>query len=446
MLTNDSPSDLALRSAGLAKTALRQTASHAKRHGTALLYLSSSVLVSVCNMAASFLVVHWITPEDLGLWYSARLALVYSMFALAGVNNGLSRELPYYMGKGDEKMSGKLASTTLTYLSGAALLVLCGGFFAMLWLHSAGEKTLLAIGAVTILIIITFYTNYLIVTFRSVKHFQDLSKVKLAEGIGGVLLLPLVYVVGYGGMLGRVLGISGTVCLLMHWLRPLKVSLRWDRQAFILLLKTGLPIFAMDYLFTSAVTTDRLVLLHFATVKVVGYYALALSVKEAVGVVPRALTEYVYPRMSFSYGQGSDPRRLFKMGLKASSLSLMLMAPVAIAGWFAIPLIVRMWLPKYNEGIFVAQLALIAGVIAGGMVAENALWSMKAWKAMVWYRVVTSAFVVLGPILGAMLYASPLVGVGLGVLAAQILCVPVSWAFAYRVTHRGSLAQNTTEQ
>src|SRR5437879_33081 len=137
----------------------RDSISRLRGHHVALFYTTASLLVSICTMISGVLMVRWISPADIGLWQSVRLATVYSMFALAGVNNGLSRDLPYYMGKSDETTSRSLASTALMYLLGACVLVLLGGLGVLVAFHNSETKVLFAIAVVTVLILFTFYTK-----------------------------------------------------------------------------------------------------------------------------------------------------------------------------------------------------------------------------------------------------------------------------------------------
>src|SRR5438132_12787031 len=316
---------LVLKFGEIVRVVHREFISRTRQHNIALLYAASSIFVSCCTMVSGALLVRWINPADIGLWQSVRLATVYSMFALAGVNNGLSRDLPYYMGKSDETTSRSLASTALMYLLGACVLVLLGGLGVLVAFHNSETKVLFAIAVVTVLILFTFYTNYLVVTFRSSQSFRNLTKVRMAEGFCVLATIPLFYYLGYNGMLMRVIVVAGIIVALMHLLRPIRVSPSWDWNSFLLLLKTGVPIFLLDYLASSASTCDRLVLLRLGGVTVVGYYAMALLAKEAAGVVPRALSEYVYPKMSHSYGEHADPLRLWKIAVKSGALAVAIM-------------------------------------------------------------------------------------------------------------------------
>jgi O-antigen/teichoic acid export membrane protein len=357
------------------------------------------------------------------------------MFALAGVNNGLSRDLPYYIGKSDDKTSRLLASTALMYLIGAGALVLVGGCGCLVAFHNSEKKVLFAIAVVTVLILFTFYTNYLVVTFRSSQSFRNLTKVRLAEGLCGLATIPLFYFLGYNGMLIRVIVVAGIVVALMHLMRPIRVLPLWDWNSFLLLLKTGVPIFLLDYLASSASTCDRLVLLRLGGVTVVGYYAVALVAREATEVVPRALGEYVYPRMSHSYGEHGDLLRLWKMALKSSILAVAIMIPLAVAGWFLMPLVVSKLFPKYAQAVTAAQLLLVAAVFSGATLGRIAIWSLKSWRLMVWYQILASGLLVVGPIVGGVLWSVPLTGVSAGVLAAQVILCPITWYLIYTATH-----------
>src|SRR5258706_28208 len=82
-----------------------------------------------------------------------------------------------------------------------------------------------------------------------------------------------------------------------------------------------------DYFISNVSNCDRWVLAHFGGLEAVGYFALATMAREAICKVPDALGEYIYPRMSHSYGQHHDPARLWRMAVKSSLLVVAFMVP-----------------------------------------------------------------------------------------------------------------------
>ena len=138
-------------------------------------FTASSILLSVAQLVSGVGIAHYLGPGDVGLWTSVNLALTYALLTLAGVQNGLSRELPYYLGANNEGMAQRLAATTLFCTAGSGVLALLGGAGVvayLIWQH-ANSKLTYAVVAVTLLIIFKFYQNYLFVTFRSKNSFMD---------------------------------------------------------------------------------------------------------------------------------------------------------------------------------------------------------------------------------------------------------------------------------
>jgi O-antigen/teichoic acid export membrane protein len=197
-----------------------------------------------------------------------------------------------------------------------------------------------------------------------------------------------------------------------------------------------MPIFILDYISTTTGTCDRLVLLKLGGVKLVGYYAVALMARDAIGIIPGALSEYIYPRMSHSFGQHHDPIRLWKMAVKSSLMVVGFMTPAAIAGWLLLPPVVSKLFPQYTEAVRAAQWLLISSVFGGATLGRMAIWSMKDWKVATWYQALGIAFGITGIILGGYFGKTPLIGVAVGSVAAQVAWLPIGGYLVYLATHR----------
>ncbi|MFO1487478.1 MAG: oligosaccharide flippase family protein [Verrucomicrobiota bacterium] len=414
----------------------------AKNHSSAFLFTGASLMVSFASIIAGAFMLK-IEPRDRGMWDLARTALPFAMLALVGINNGLSRDLPYYFGKSDSKTADKLAGTAQFYIAMAGLLVLLAGMGSIICCWGETPQKLFTFAAVTGLIMASFYTNYLIVTFRSAKSFQNFSKIKVVEAILTVATIPMIAYLGYAGMVSRTLVLSGVVLLCMHWMRPVRVLPKWDTSSFLLLMKTGAPIFVFDYLISNVSNCDKWVLLKFGGqdgLKMVGSFALATMAREAISKVPDALGEYIYPRMSHCYGEFHDPIRLWKMAIKASLMVMAFMVPAVAVSWFILPPVVSHFFPKYVDAVPAAQWILIGSIFSGATIGKLAIWSLKDWKIMAWYQVLNCVFIVAGPLGGALLGKDLLTGVSLGIVTSQMLWVPVAAYLVYLATHRKTAA------
>lgn len=412
-----------------------------KEHRGPVFFTASSIWLSVAQLLSGLVIVHYIAPREMGLWASVTVALAYSAFLLAGIQNGLSRELPYYIGANKVDTARHLAATTLFYTAGGSVLAFVGGTGAvafLIWKRADIEITYGVI-AVTLLIIFRFYQNYLFVTYRSKNSFVDLARVQFWQGALMIGLLPLVFYLGYGGLLSRFVLVAGLSLWLMHRVRPIKVMPSWSKDSFFLLLKTGIPIFATDYTVNCAATVDKLVLLKYGGMEQVGYYALALSGYAAFQVLPQSIAHYIYPRMSHHYGRTNNPRVLWGMAWKVNVIVLVTMIPVAAIGWFILPIGVKLMFPKYVAGTRAAQIALISAVAYGAATGSNALASLKAWGHLLTYQLTYAALLVAGPFVGVYTFASPLTGVAYGMLGANLIGVALALIITYDATHRKSI-------
>ena len=418
-----------------------------KEHRSPIFFTISSISLSVAQLASGVVIVHYIDPREMGLWASVSLALTYGFFLLAGIQNGLGRELPYYIGANKDGVARQLAATTLFYTAAGCVLTLLAGVGAVVFLiwKNSDPKLTYAVAAIAILVACKFYQNYLFVTFRSKNSFMVLAGVQMWQAALMVLALPLL-LWGYNGFLARYVIVAGLSLYLMHRVRPIIVSPIWRTGSFVLLLKTGFPIFALDYIFNFASTIGTLALLKFGGVEQVGLYALAASATAAFAVIPQSIGHYVYPRMSHRYGSTNNPRLLWGTAWKTAFIVVGSMIPIAVVGSLLLPFAVKLLFPKYIAGTHAAQIALFSSAAFGATVASNALTSLKAWRYLIAQQLSYAGLLAITPFVGIRLFSSPLNGVAYGLLGANILGAILSLAITFMATqHTPSPVPDSTE-
>ncbi len=406
---------------------------------TPLLYAGSSVATTAAQLISSLIIIKFVMPEDLGLWQSVRLAQVYAFLLLAGTNNGLGRELPFSLGKGDLPFSENLLATAL-YCSRlmSAVVLVCGVCCAAAFAGS-GTPLVYAILAIAVIIALAFYQSVIGATFRAKDSFKNLTIIQMVEAGLSIGTIPMVYFYHYNGMLMRTVLISGIVVALLHLYRPMKVKSGFDLGALKVLLKTGMPIFALDYMRNSAATLDRLVLLKIGGVKDVGLYALANMATQAIAVLPNALSTYTYPRGTYKFGRDNDSRALWGFVVKFLVLAAVVTTPAVLCGWVVLPWFVSVFAPKYVEGIQAARIVLIVGVFDCSLVVVQALWSMKAWRLMTAYQALSSVTYAFGPVTGCLIVGPSLEGVAWGMVAGSL----ARGLFALGLTYYGTHGRRT---
>src|SRR4051812_28883411 len=97
------------------------------------LFAMSSVILNFTGIISGFIVYKWVDPYYIGLWSSLLLVDTYSTFLRLGVINGMNREFPYWLGKGDTEKANRLIQTTFYYTLCTIALFLVGALVYFLF-------------------------------------------------------------------------------------------------------------------------------------------------------------------------------------------------------------------------------------------------------------------------------------------------------------------------
>lgn len=401
-----------------------------------ILYSGGSVVKSFAQMIAGLVVAKFVTPEDFGLWNTLNLALVYSLVLQSGLINGMNRELPYLFGKGEDKDAISMAGTAQTVTLIVSLIVLIAGAVYVLFSHESDERIRYGVMGMALLIALNYYQSYLFSTFRSRDSFLKLSKIQFLHAFVNLATIVLVVYWSYYGLVVKAIILSLIYVAAMHFLRPIKVGLIWDKIAFIQLLKVGLPIFILGYIESISMTVDRMLLLHYGTFTEVGLYAFAFFALTSLNIIPTSIASYIYPKMTYEYGKTHDRMLMWKYVVKITTILLVALIPLTVTGYFICPALVNHFFPEYNGSIAPMKVLLFAGIFSGATIGVNVLWSMKIWKSMIAYQLLFSLFLIIFPLIGAHLFSSRTLGIAFGVLTAHVLNWFSAMTFCYFATHK----------
>ena len=396
-------------------------------------FVLSVAAVNFTSLLGNVLAFRWVDPGSMGVWHTLLLVLSYLTVVRLGVVNGMGRELPFALGRGDVETGRRIAATTLLYnavcsvLVGATFLVLLDVFW------SSGAAWRIALPAMAVVGATTMYLTYLQATFRSDRDFARLARVHwLQAGVG--LLMPLmVYGLGFAGLCLHAALQAVLVTGFAHVLRPLPVRARFELPVARQLVATGMPLFVVGYLQAVALTFDRLILLQRGSVETVGHYAPAAAVLAAMAIVPGAVSTYVYPRMSFALGRGESRARLRQMALRAAAAGVAAGLPVALAGWVAAPRLIAAYFPQYVASIPAVRWSLLTGLLLSVTPASQLLGCLKAWRSLTIYVAVLLVSRWSFPWLLSRVY-EPLEGVARGNVVGAAVAAGLSVFLVWRAT------------
>ncbi len=402
----------------------------------ALLFSSSSLILSVVKLISGIVIIKWVIPEDVGMWNSVSLIQSYAAILQLGALSGLNRELPFYIGKGDSQYIIKLAETANAFIQylNYILFAICIAASAYVYFFvSSDVKLLFGILSIGLITVSAFYATYLNVTYRANHEFIKLSKIQLYISGFTIVTIFLPYFFNYYGLVLRTVLISIFTTIFVYAARPIRVKAKFTKSSFKELIKTGLPIYAIGYFDDLSKTFNRTILLTFGGVIVVGYYSPAIAILAGIAMLPSAIGQYIYPQMSYSLGKFNDAKKLWKWVWKSAFAMLLIGLPAVLIGWFTIPFFITKYFQNYVPGIFACQMALIAGVLDSAGVGINVLNTLKKFKWLTILMVFKLAsFWFLMQYFSTLM--TPIDGVSVGLVIAQSLYLIFSLLVCFKVT------------
>jgi O-antigen/teichoic acid export membrane protein len=404
---------------------------------TFVTFILSAGAVNVVSLVATGLAFRWIDPVSMGIWHTLLLLSSYLTVVRLGLVNGMGRELPFALGRGEHAKASRIAATALAYNTVCCVVV--AAFFLALVSRLPQAPWPMALGAMAVTSAANLYLAYLQATFRSSAEFDRLSRIQWAQAAFGIALPVMAYVWGFAGLCLHGALQAVAVTFFAHRERPFPVRARFEPRLARQLFATGLPLFVAGYLQVVASGFDRVILLRRAGVAAVGYYAPAVAVLAAMAIVPGAIATYVYPRMSYALGQGQTEEALRGMALRAVATSLAVGLPIAAAGWFAAPAAITRFFPQYVASIPAVRFSLLAGLAWSLAPAAQVLGSLKAWTSLGAYIGLLLATRWTFPwLLSA--DGDPLKGVALGNLVAALVTGAVSLILVFQATRANGRA------
>jgi len=322
-----------------------------------------NLVAMAIRLAGGILLGRLIAPSTLGLFAGIGLVLGYASIAQMGILNGVNRELPYHLGRGDTARAHSLAAAGQAWALAAGGVVSACLFAVAAWQLVQGDLQQAAGWATNaVLAIFAFYGNsgYLSITFRTSSDFVRLARVNVVESATGLIALILVAAFGFYGLCLRViLAGAASTALLFRW-RPVRVGPHWDWKNLRHLFIVGAPIYAVGQIYGLWMgVINATLVLQFTGTRGIGLFAMVTLGITAMEVVPAALAQVLYPRMAQEYGAGRDTRHLLRIAVKPMLATFAGLAVVAAVGWFAAEPAVRFVMPQYVDAVPAMRWALL---------------------------------------------------------------------------------------
>jgi O-antigen/teichoic acid export membrane protein len=353
-------------------SAIRQS----KTVHTIAVFATGNMVAMLLGVAGSLVQARYVAPEEMGIFRTFTIVAGYLTFLHLGVFDGLQREIPLQMGRGNWAKAEQAASACLAWIT---FISLAGGvlFLALAlraayygeWMRFWGWLAYLPF------IVATFYGGYLGTTFRTGQQFITLSKTSVIQAIAGTLVLPLLPILGYyGACLRTAVGSITNLFLLHHW-RPMKVRPHFDWCSFREVIRIGLPLSGIGYLATSLwVSMEGSLVLGWFGIKALGLYSVAVVVRTVIGQLVQNISQVLSVRICERYGRSNSAKDALHRIVTPIVLISIASLPLIAVGWLLMPWVVRLLIPRYVESIPLMQIFLFMTPLALLHIPMAVLW------------------------------------------------------------------------
>ena len=267
--------------------------------------LASQALGSLKGLAVARL----LGPTDFGFWKAIELILQYHQFTTLGTQNGMSREIAIWRGRGSPERVQRVLDTAFTQVFTLPTLASLGVVLAASWVREPLLAFSLRLaGAIALAQMLQVLWERMIYAHRLFGLARRLMVINAVLSFAVTLLL--VYFFGIRGQLLALL----IVALVMFGAARSSTTLRarlvldWGQTAA--LIRVGFPIMAVGFVYLLLATVDRMLILRFLDLAALGRYGLALMALQLLSAVPAAVGDVLYPRLNETYGSTGRPETL----------------------------------------------------------------------------------------------------------------------------------------
>lgn len=377
----------------------------------------------------------------MGIWATFSTFTTIATFLRLGIPNGMNRELPFCLGKGETDKAEGYASTTLFYSIVNSGVLLAIGFFYFIFTDFAKYADLSDSYKYAALlfffnICVEPYSTYLSGTFRTSANFDRLSRIQYIIAWVRLFSIPLIVLFGFYGYLLREFTVTLANILLLHINRPMpQIKPKFQWVLFKNLFLIGFSIFLTSYLASFVESVPRLYLIKEASPREIGLFSPILLMLGIVAMIPNTLGSYLYPKFAYAYGQGCDKIYFWKKMKPVLGLSIVIGLLCALLVYLLIDKLLLL-LPKYQESSIYIKYACLSMAFLGYKITNVVCVVMKLYKWMLIHPIVYCVIQMLSLFVINLEVSNPMTVAVYSLVVTNFLMFFFSLFMLYYITHR----------
>lgn len=381
-------------------------------------YICAVVISKGIGALRTFGVAKILNPADYGIWITILLVVSYAPIVSLGVVEALVKQVPFYLGEGDFVRQERIDSCVFgsVILSCVALLVI--GLFTSFFFDY--ENIILTSSDIVLVVFVgiaTLFYGYFYHRLIAYQKFQNVSIIDTTYTTSGFLfVLGFAYYLGIKGAIIGLLVSTTLTSIYTMYIGNRTCGLVKPVINFKLLaelIKIGLPITFLWWLFIIQSSVDRIISMSMLGKTATGYYGIGIALVTLITLVPQAIGRVLYPKVNEKLGRNVDREDMINIVILPNQIISIIMS-FAIAFLLSIlPIGYQIFFPEYLPGLKSAQL-LIVGAFFFSLIriGSNLLVATGLQNKLLKYLLICFVFNIVGNIFA--------VKIGLGILGIAI--------------------------
>lgn len=358
---------------------------HSPSFHTLGIFAGGNLFVAVLGGLGGLLQARWIAPEVFGEFRKYGILTSYFYIGLILVHDGLTRQYPYLIGKGDKAEALEVASAAKWWY----LLISWSFtfFFACLLLSSLFRRDFRAVvgwGAQIPAVWIAMFGGYLGVMYRTSSDFKRLSYNNVLSSIIAFLALIFVKAWAYWGLAARLIVQNLASLFINRHYVPVKVKAVYDLKRLVSLSKISLPLSVPGYIQTACLSASvSVIILKYCGQSALGIYGVALTLQGMAMTFAAALNQIFTTKMTSKFGATENVIACLKYARRPTLLSVAVATGMALGLALAIGPFIHLLLPKYVAAIPIIRILAISLPLSAASLPLIVLRSALMYKSVI---------------------------------------------------------------
>lgn len=313
------------------------------------------------TLIAGILTRNILGPVNMGIWATLQIVLHYAGYTSLGTSQGISREIPYYLGKQRADVAESLKNSIGSFQTLTALITALGIVIAAFYLQSQLEPIFFwGLIFTASLVVLQRINAFIISLLRAYKCFDIASRQMIYSSIVNLALI-IVFTIPlklYGFFLAMIFSLLFNIIYNLSR-QPFKFKFVLDHN-IAKVISFGFPLMLLGVLEALYKSIDKIVIVNQLGFEALGYYSIAMMVSNFLSQLPNSLSIVMLPHFHEKYGERETIDGIKSYVNKAAAGLAHIMALFIGFSWIIMPPFIMLILPNYTDGIIAAQNLLIS--------------------------------------------------------------------------------------